>query len=70
VRKKNSQIDADVRAKFENDLVEDLGWEWMSEVQRNTVLAYVWEERHGDGYQCMHSFASDLDEILSKFRKP
>lgn len=57
-----------IKESFKTDLVEDLGWGWMTEAQLNKVLDYAWEEGHSGGFGNVYSVASGLDDILELFR--
>lgn len=68
IREKNAKAQSEVYAKFRKDLIEDLGWEWMSEAQLKKVLEYAYERRHSAGYSEMYAVAQELDEILEEFK--
>lgn len=68
IQKKNSQCRARAYEQFRKDLIEDLGWEWMSEQQLIAVMEYVTLRGHHAGFSELYAIAEELCEMFDTFR--
>lgn len=68
IRKKNTQCNTRAYEQFCKDLMEDLGWDWMTPKQFQKAMEYACERGHSAGLSEVYSQACELDELLQEFR--
>lgn len=68
IREKNAKAQSEAYAKFRKDLIEDLGWEWMTEQQIAAALDDAYQRGHSAGISEVYSIACELDDLLRHFK--
>ena len=68
IRKENMQREKECLDRFRQDLIKDLGWEWLSPIQFDQVWFLIWEERHSSGLSSVYDMAKNMAVLLDTFK--